>query len=68
MCRYQRKPPAKASSELNAAERRELEWLARAQKTEQAMARRARIALAAAGLDNKAICVEMGVDANMVGK
>jgi hypothetical protein len=41
--------------ELNAAERRELESLARAHKTGQAMARRARIVLAAAaaGLENK---------------
>ena len=55
--------------ELSAAERRELLSLARAQKTGQAMARRARIVLAAAsGLENKAICVEVGADANTVGK
>ena len=47
--------------ELSAAERRELQSLARAQKTGQAMARRARIVLAAAaGLENKAICAEVG--------
>ena len=51
------------------AERRELESLARAHKTGQAMARRARIVLAAAaGLENKAICAEVGADANTVGK
>jgi transposase len=55
--------------ELSAAERRELQSLARAQKTGQAMARRARIVLAAAaGLENKAICAEVGADANTVGK
>ena len=55
--------------ELNAAERRELESLARAHKTGQAMARRARIVLAAAsGMENKAICAEVGADANTVGK
>ncbi len=55
--------------ELSTAERRELESLARAQKTGQAMARRARIVLAAAaGLENKAICVDVGADANTVGK
>ena len=55
--------------ELSAAEGRELESLARAQKTGQAMARRARIVLAAAsGLENKAICAELGADANTVGK
>ena len=54
---------------LSVAERRELESLARAHKTGQAMARRARIVLgAAAGLENKAICVEVGVDANTVSK
>ena len=54
---------------LSAAERRELESLARAHKTGQAMARRARIVLgAAAGLENKAICVEVGADANTVSK
>ncbi len=55
--------------ELSEAERFELRSLARAQKTGQAMARRARIVLAAAaGLENKAICVEVGADANTVGK
>ncbi len=55
--------------ELSLTERRELQSLARARKTGQAMARRARIILAAsAGLENKAICVEVGVDANTVGK
>lgn len=55
--------------ELSAVEQRELQSLARAQKTGQAMARRARIVLAAAaGLENKAICVEVGADANTVGK
>ena len=54
---------------LSAAERRELDSLARAQKTGQAMARRARIVLAAAaGLENKAICTEVGADANTVSK
>ncbi len=54
---------------LSAAERRELEALARAHKTGQAMARRARIVLAAAaGLENKAICAEVEADANTVGK
>ncbi len=32
------------------------------------MARRARIVLAAAGMENKAICLEVGADANTVGK
>jgi transposase len=55
--------------ELNEAERRELEALTRAQKTGQALARRARIVLAAAaGLENKAICAEVGAEANTVGK
>lgn len=50
--------------ELSEAERRELVSLAWAQKTGQAMARRARIVLAAAaGLENKAICTEVGADA-----
>src|SRR5512143_2048815 len=54
---------------LSAVERQELESLARAQKTGQAMARRARIVLAAAtGLENKAICAALGADANTVGK
>lgn len=55
--------------ELTEAERRALGSLARAQKTGQALARRARIVLAAAaGLENKAICVEVGADANTVAK
>lgn len=55
--------------ELTAAERGELASLARAHKTGQAMARRARIVLAAAaGLENKAICVEVDADANTVSK
>lgn len=55
--------------ELSAAERRELEGLARRRKTSQGLARRARIVLAAAeGLENKAIVAELGVDANTVGK
>ena len=55
--------------ELSASERRELESLARAHKTGQAMARRARIVLAAAGgLENKVICAEVGADANTVSK
>jgi transposase len=54
---------------LSDAEQRELESLARAHKTGQAMARRARIVLAAAaGLENKAICAELGADANTVSK
>ena len=54
---------------LSEAERQELESLARAHKTGQAMARRARIVLAAAaGLENKSICAEVGADANTVGK
>lgn len=60
---------AAASIELTAVERRELESLSRARKTGQAMARRARIVLAAAaGLENKAICAEVGADANTVSK
>ena len=54
---------------LSEAERRELASLARAHKTGQAMARRARIVLgAAAGRENKVICVEVGADANTVSK
>ena len=46
---------------LSAAEHAELDSLARAHNTGQAMARRARIVLAAAaGRANKAICVEVG--------
>lgn len=55
--------------ELNEAERRELQALARAEMTGQALARRARIVLAAAaGLENKAICLEVDADVNTVGK
>ena len=55
--------------ELDAAEKRELQSLACAQKTCHAMEHRARIVLAAApGIENKAICVEVGADANTVGK
>ena len=55
--------------ELSAHERRELQSLARAQRTGQAMARRARIVLAAAaGLENKAICAGVGASANTVSK
>ena len=54
---------------LSATERQELESLARAQKTGQALARRARIVLAAAaGMENQAICAEVSADANTVGK
>ena len=54
---------------LSAAERRELEGLARRRKTAQGLARRARIVLAAAdGLENKAIVARVGADANTVGK
>ena len=54
---------------LSTAERGELESLARARKTGQALARRARIVLAAAaGLENKVICAEVEADANTVGK
>jgi transposase len=60
---------AAVAIKLTASERRELESLSRAQKTGQAMARRARIVLAAAaGLENREICVEVGADANTVGK
>lgn len=60
---------AAVAIELSEAERLELRSLARAQKTGQAMARRARIVLAAAaGPENQAICVEVGADANTVGK
>jgi hypothetical protein len=54
---------------LSEAERRELALLARAHKTGQAMARRARIVLAAAsGLEKKVISAEVGADANTVLK
>jgi hypothetical protein len=55
--------------ELSTAERVELQTLVRAQKTGQALARRARIVLAAAsGLENKAICIEVDAGVNTVGK
>ncbi len=55
--------------ELSAAERSELEGLARRRKTAQGLARRARIVLAAAdGLENKAIAARIGSDPNTVGK
>ena len=54
---------------LSVAERRALESLARAHKAGQAMARRARIVLAAAaGLENKAICTAVGTDSDRVSK
>ena len=54
---------------LSATERAELESLARAHKTGQAMARRARIVLAAAaGRENKAIWVAVGAQGNTFGK
>ena len=53
---------------LSATERAELDSLARAHKTGQAMARRARIVLAAAGRENKAICGEVGAQGNAGGK
>lgn len=60
---------AEAEVELSVAEQRELQSLARASKPGQAMACRARLVLAAAtGLENKPICVEVGADANTVGK
>jgi transposase len=60
---------AAAAIELTPGEHRELESLVRARKTGQAMARRARIVLAAAaGLENKAICAEVEADANTVSK
>lgn len=55
--------------ELTAAERQELELLTRARKTGQAMMFRARIVLAAAeGLENNAICADIGTSANTVAK
>ena len=54
---------------LSAAERRELEGLARRRKTAQGLARRVRIVLAAAGgLENKAIVARFGADANYGGQ
>src|SRR5580658_2679891 len=58
-----------AAIDLSAAERIELESLARGQKTGQALARRARIVLAAAeGRENQDICSLVGADASTVGK
>lgn len=55
--------------ELTASERKELESLARARKTGQVLARRARIVLAAAnGHENRAIRDLTGADINTVGK
>jgi transposase len=55
--------------QLSAAERSELLGLARAQKTGQALARRARIILAAAeGLENKAIGERVDASENTVGE
>lgn len=60
---------AAVAIELTGQERRELESLARAHRTGQAMVRRARIVLtAAAGLENKATCAAVGADANTVSK
>ena len=55
--------------ELTAGERGELEGLAGRRRTAQGLARRARIVLLAAeGLQNMAIAVELGADQNTVGK
>ena len=60
---------AAVSISLSDVERAELERLVRGQKTGQALARRARIVLAAAeGQENKDICGLVGADANTVGK
>jgi len=54
---------------LSAAERQELEGLARRRKTAQGLARRARMVLAAAeGLENQMIAEQVGADVNTVGK
>ena len=54
---------------LTVAERRELDGLAGRRRTAQGLARRARIVLLAAdGLENRAICAALDVDANTVGK
>jgi transposase len=54
---------------LEPSQRAELERLARARTTGQALARRARIVLAAAdGLENKTICSVVSADENTVGK
>ncbi len=60
---------AAVAIELSLLERPALLLLARAHKTGQAMARRARIVLVgASGSGNKAICLDVGADANTVGK
>ena len=57
------------SIELSAFERDELEGLARRRRTAQGLARRARIVLlAAAGLENKQIAMELGTTQDTVGK
>jgi len=57
------------SIDLSLFERRELEGLARRRRTAQGLARRARIVLlAAAGLENKRIAVELGTTQDTVGK
>lgn len=54
---------------LTAAERAELEGLAKRRRTAQGLARRARIVLAAAdGTENKVIARAVGADENTVGK
>ena len=54
--------------DLSVAERRELDDLARRRRTAQGLARRARIVLLAAeGLENKTIAVELGASADTVG-
>lgn len=60
---------AAVAIELTEAERAELEGLAGRRRTAQGLARRARIALAAAdGMDNKTIAHALGADENTVGK
>jgi len=55
--------------DLSAAERREIEDLARRRRTAQGLARRARIVLLAAeGLENKMIAAELGATEDTVGK
>ena len=55
--------------DLSAAERREIEDLARRRRTAQGLARRARIVLLSAeGLENKKIAAELGAAADTVGK
>lgn len=55
--------------ELSASERAELVALSRARKSQQGLALRARIVLAAAeGLENKAIIAKLGASPNTVGK